>query len=64
MRYVKIPMKPTKEILEAMATATFLSDLSDLEMHRRYNALVSFTLAGAKQARAAKRKRTARKARR
>lgn len=37
---VLVPVKPSKEMLDGMATATFLSDRSNLEMHRRFNGLL------------------------
>jgi hypothetical protein len=37
---VLVPVEPSKEMLDGMATATFLSDRSNLEMHRRFNGLL------------------------
>lgn len=39
-RWVRVPVPPTKEMLEGMAAATFLSDRSDLEMERRFNGMI------------------------
>lgn len=38
-KYILMPKRPTKAMLAGMAKATFLQDLSDLEMERRYNGL-------------------------
>lgn len=39
-KYIRVPATPTKAMLRAMSRATYLTDGSDLEMHRRFNGLM------------------------
>lgn len=39
-RFVKIPICPTKNMLQGMIEATFLKDSSLLEMERRFNGML------------------------
>lgn len=40
VKYVRIPVPPTKEMLDGMCNATFLRDGSRLEMERRFNGML------------------------
>ena len=40
-RWISIPVPPTKEMLEEMSRATFLTDGSKTEMERRFSGMLS-----------------------
>jgi hypothetical protein len=40
-RWIRMPLEPTRAMLDGMRGATFLNDGSDLEYYRRYNGLIS-----------------------